>query len=259
MDNIEIVDLCKNVTVYKNAYKLSKELINAFHTAPHGKGNYTLTEEDAYHNYGRKRRCMNKHIDYAAGTYEGKPPSEDDIAFGPIANLLATYDECLKDFQLRHNFQLNIEKMTELEVRYYEPNTGCGYHSDYQGYRPLGDAKFQDGEIYPNYSVTLNCYLNSDYEGGALQFKINEGTASPTESDLYKPQEGDIILFPSAFPYRHKISTVRESRRWFTNFMLVEKQEPTWQFSVNSGPIQYEYYGDYAASKAVVDSNGEEI
>lgn len=240
LDNVEKLDLCKNVTVYKNAYKSTKELKEAFYTAPHG-DSYVLNQEDDYYDFGRKRSCRDSLVDYSELTFNSNAPESDDSAFLPIASLLATYDACLEDFQRRHNISLSIKEKTILQVRYYEPGTGCGWHFDYEGYRPDENFTKEPDYEYSNYSVTLNCYLNSDYEGGELSFRLNNKEIS----DQYQPKEGDVILFPSGYPYEHSINTVETNKRWFTNYMLIENNEPTWHFSLNDEPTEYFYYKDY--------------
>lgn len=49
------------------------------------------------------------------------------------------------------------------------------------------------------YGITTTFYLNDDYEGGEICFKINDEFIS------HKPQKGDVIVFPSNPPYYHGV------------------------------------------------------
>ena len=49
------------------------------------------------------------------------------------------------------------------------------------------------------FGITTTFYLNDDYEGGEICFKINDHYIS------HKPQAGDVIVFPSMDPYMHGV------------------------------------------------------
>lgn len=250
ISTVEKIDLCRNVTVYKGAYSMPSELVASFDTAPiaiEGENPYSLLEETKYYDFGRKRRLKPAQIDTKSRTLNGLNGAPEDGAFVPIMELIEAYDACLEDFKVRHSVELDVKEKTYLEVRFYEPGKSTGYHSDYEGYRSPENPVFY--EMRPegpgNFSVTLNCYLNSDFEGGEIMFRTNGGTELETETIPYQPRAGDIIIFPSAYPYEHSITDVKLNRRYFTNYMLIENNEPTWQFSLNEGPTNYAYYKDY--------------
>jgi len=49
-------------------------------------------------------------------------------------------------------------------------------------------------------------YLNDDYEGGEIEF--------PSFNVKYKPEAGDLIMFPSSYAYRHKVNPVTSGVRY---------------------------------------------
>jgi hypothetical protein len=57
-------------------------------------------------------------------------------------------------------------------------------------------------------------YLNDDYEGGEISFKVfkEDGTYSKIE---YKPQQGDVMVFPSGEPFFHGVKTVQSNNKYF--------------------------------------------
>jgi hypothetical protein len=67
------------------------------------------------------------------------------------------------------------------------------YHTDYeQAKHPEPGNKF---------AITCLFYLNGDYEGGEIAFRIyNEDQSDVLEYIKYKPSEGDVIVFPSGDP-----------------------------------------------------------
>lgn len=59
-----------------------------------------------------------------------------------------------------------------------------GYHTDY----------FSVEEPAGEFALTCTMYLNDNYEGGEVCFKTNG------EDYVYKPQAGDVMVFPSGHP-----------------------------------------------------------
>lgn len=197
-----------NVTVYSNAYQLCGELISAMHDSPAGR-DYTLGAPAEWHDTGGVHRIVRDRRTTA---------QPDDTAFEPIESLFNLISELLDDFSVRHNLTLETASYTKLEVRYYQAPTACSWHSD---------LDLEHDKDYPNYSVTINCYLNDDYEGGELAFKYDD-----TEELLaYRPKAGDVIIFPSASPLRHSVKWVTAGRRYFTNIMLIERDRPSWHLA----------------------------
>lgn len=82
------------------------------------------------------------------------------------------------------------------------------YHTDYQ--KDKGDGE-------KNFAITCTMYLNDDYDGGALLFKINDEILS------YKPEPGDVLVFPSGHPsilsencqYEHAVTRVTKKDKHF--------------------------------------------
>lgn len=62
--------------------------------------------------------------------------------------------------------------------------------------------------------VTCNIYLNDDYDGGELSFKIFKNN---TEFDFvkYKPRAGDALVFPSHPPYFHGVHKTLKKEKYF--------------------------------------------
>lgn len=79
------------------------------------------------------------------------------------------------------------------------------YHTDFE----LGKAE-QPGD---KFGITCTMYLNDDYEGGELSFKIYEDE-DYVQIDI-KPRKGDIIVFPSGLPYYHGVKKVVNKPKYF--------------------------------------------
>jgi hypothetical protein len=86
---------------------------------------------------------------------------------------------CMTDYQSRYN--INMEYMEAINFIRYGENQHFQVHTDH-GF---------------SYTCTVSSvvYFNDDYEGGELWFPYLDLT--------FKPQAGDIVMFPSTFIYAH--------------------------------------------------------
>ena len=87
--------------------------------------------------------------------------------------------QCLNHYESRYNFKM--EFMEAINFIRYQPGQHFSVHSDH-GF---------------SYTCTLSSvmYMNDDYEGGELWFPYLDIT--------YKPEKGDIVLFPSTYIFAH--------------------------------------------------------
>jgi hypothetical protein len=80
-----------------------------------------------------------------------------------------------------------------------------------------------------NFLLTCNIYWNDDYEGGEIVFYSSAGLLS------YKPNAGEVIVFPSGSPYFpvdgdcffHCANAVTKKRKYFSRNYLMYKHVPT--------------------------------
>jgi hypothetical protein len=130
-------------------------------------------------------------------------------------------DKINKNFYLSTNHYLEFhsvrknddwEKMgpsfAKYEITKKEEENAMVYHTDYQKDRS-GDTR--------NFAITCTMYLNDDYDGGELIFKIRD------QYIMYKPKAGDIMVFPSGHPdilsedcqYEHAVTKVSGAEKYF--------------------------------------------
>lgn len=121
----------------------------------------------------------------------------------------------------------------------YDPNLdtlnndlAMQYHTDY-----VLVEKDMPG---PKFFLTCTTYLNDDYEGGDIIFYIEgEDRVYP-----YKPEAGDICVFPSGPPYFHGVKTIRNGEKFFVRNFISYPYEGAPDWLANQ-----KYYGAYKWAK----------
>jgi hypothetical protein len=86
-------------------------------------------------------------------------------------------------------------------------DVGMFYHTDFPQER--ADA--------PGSRPALTCtmYLNDDYEGGSIKFKILKENETDFDYFSYKPKAGDVLVFPSKSPYYHAVDITTSGQKYF--------------------------------------------
>lgn len=148
------------------------------------------TLKDSQHEFFRWKEAL-------VGYNESKPDYRDcvDLKMSPVhwefltpefQEIKNVYEEtetiiknCLADYEKRYNFKM--EYMEAINFVRYEVGQHFQVHSD-------------DGFSY-SCTVSSVGYFNDDYEGGEIWF--------PQQDITFKPQKGDVILFPSNYMYSH--------------------------------------------------------
>lgn len=108
------------------------------------------------------------------------------------------------------------------------------FHTDfYQG------DEFEPG---PKAEYTVTIYLNDNYEGGEIDYRIyngKDGTFSIKDGEMvpnnaydlnesvakiaYRPQKGDVIIFPSRVPYYHGVRRVTSGTKRFVRMFWMSQ------------------------------------
>lgn len=140
---------------------------------------------------------------------------EDQFGISQIKNVCMTFKpfllECLYDYEIRHGIKMDF--MEGFNFVKYNPGEHFSAHADH-------------GYSY-NCTVSSVAYLNDDYEGGELVFDLLR--------IKIKPKAGDIILFPSAFPWAHSSVPVVSGTKYavVTMFDFNERTHKGFQYGYN--------------------------
>jgi hypothetical protein len=192
----EKIKLAPGVFVYKNIIKKEFNIIN--------KLEFSLTNNQDYKwrqatvGYGFRKPDYRDCLDFKFKKEDIK--KNDDIS----NNLKDIWQNCydsmyhaVSDYCLEHNL---------VELQYWESMNFIKY---------LEGNHFEEhtdhGFSY-NATVSLVAYINDDYKGGEIKFRLQDL--------LYKPEAGDLIIFPSNYIYPHQAMPVTNGTKYSIVTML---------------------------------------
>jgi len=118
--------------------------------------------------------------------------SDDNIYYNDIK---AAFEDILKKYSESYPF-VGVHHITAFRINRYLKNGFMAKHLD-NVYRSR-DQQYE----YPQVSVLL--FLNNDYKGG--EFVVAD--------QVYQPEEGSAIIFPSNSKFPHEVKPVIEGTRW---------------------------------------------
>ena len=115
-------------------------------------------------------------------------------------SLEMAFEMCLNQYLANHNLDPSRYNLmtSEIPVRRWT-GPGMGPHCD----NYYGDSDL---------AFSMISYLNSDYEGGEIEFQ-NHGIS-------IKPEEGSLLIFPSKEPYLHKVNDVISGDRYTSHLSV---------------------------------------
>ena len=164
----------------------------------HWKGKTPWQDHPEVINEGMKRSDR-----YIAMKAAGATEKEIDKAFYETTKIYASH----------HNINYDSWSFPNWGIAMYETNCGLNdelgmnYHTDF-----IQHEKDKPGS---KFGITAVIYGNDDYEGGELCFKIfKDKNYNQVDELIYKPQEGDIVVFPSNEPYYHGTKIVTSGQKF---------------------------------------------
>lgn len=99
--------------------------------------------------------------------------------------------KCMNDYFKTYNFSIKYRESWELLS--YSETQKLTWHSDH-------------GDVHPC-QVSFVYYFNDDYVGGEVEFKDHIGTP-------YKPNAGDLLIFPSSPDYVHRVLPIQSGVKY---------------------------------------------
>lgn len=192
------------LVVYKNMLPNFKEHLELLkESKKFQKINYYFKPWEDWYGFGD---MMNIGLDpLTQKFYEDSKYKEDQIKF--INALRNAFYKCTYDYVKEWNFSLPNWVGNGLSICKYTPTNHKGpyamlYHTDFRPTEAEAPGK--------KFALTCTIYLNDDYKGGGLSF-IHEETGDVIN---YKPNAGDVVVFPSGLPYWHAVDRIDEGDKY---------------------------------------------
>jgi predicted 2-oxoglutarate/Fe(II)-dependent dioxygenase YbiX len=110
-------------------------------------------------------------------------------------------------------------------------NMTMQYHTDY-----IVSQRDMPG---PKFHTTCTFYVNDDYDGGDLEFYIDNNIIN------HKPKAGDLVVFPSTDPYYHGVKRIENGNKYFVRNFVMTTYEGSKEWLENQ-----KLYGAYRWAKS---------
>ena len=202
----EFVEFYPRVHIYKNLLPNAKRLVEILKDSEADRADsYYFNQWDKWHVFGKTIGGVQFNPIYPDLVDEDKKASEEVIV-KELENAFATATQHYMDY---HGVTRGDHwtTMGPSICKYESELDHCGidylsmkYHTDYDYIR--GD------EPGDKFAITCTMYLNDDYEGGEMWFNLGRTAADSfgeeplpdEEIHIYKPEAGDVLVFPAGHP-----------------------------------------------------------
>jgi hypothetical protein len=182
-------ELAPGIFVYQNVFNNSTKLIedieDVFGTSWQNGAIISENENEISKIDSKSRDCSVSVISPPSSISSEK---NDDLYHLITQSMIA----CYKDYLLLFGINYNELVSDSWQILKY----GSGQHFD---------SHADDGFRFPR-TVSITAYLNNNYTGGEIEYK--------NFKIKYKPEPGDVILFPSNYIYNHKVIPVETGMRY---------------------------------------------
>lgn len=186
----ETQELAPGIVVYKNVIQNEFNIINKLENV--------LTSDKEYKwktatvGYGFKKPEYRDCLDFKFKKQDIRRDDENSNILKDVwQDCYDSMYQAVSDYCYRYNL---------IELQYWEAMNFIKYGTG-QHFEEHTDHGF-------SYTATVStvAYINDDYEGGELYFRLQD--------ILYKPEAGDLIIFPSNFMYPHKAMPVTSGTKY---------------------------------------------
>jgi hypothetical protein len=219
IDNFKKVTVAPQIVIYKDLFKQSNSLIECANS-----DNSIFGTWDQWFSQGYRKGIDGEYYPNILDTDSDEVIKEKKI----IQNFIETVRFIRKDYFSDYNKENSIwpKFVYDWNKMLIEPE---GYDIDIFKWSDskISVTKFNMGEIMMPYHVddwdreedfaylknivTINIYLNNDYEGGEIcAYDLNTN-----KSYVYKPSAGDAVVMPSHSPFYHAVKYFKGADRYF--------------------------------------------
>lgn len=206
------LEIYPRVIVYKNTLPRWKEYIDLLKESETRGPEYLFKEWQDWYGFGTMMNLsMNRpETEYTVDGDDKYALLQKDF----LTDVTNAYYACTEDYVKTNNIELPNWVNNGISIcKYWETaeqnEMAMHYHTDYRGFDYESPGK--------KFAITCTIYINDDYEGGGLSF-LRDDTGDVID---YKPEAGDIVVFPSGDPvtggshYFHGVDRVDNGEKYF--------------------------------------------
>jgi len=240
----DLIELYPNIIVYKNLFKDANKNYEALKES-------TNEDPDRFFNYWSQWSRFGEYLNPTLLDSSLNVEFLDNVNVSTekennqktvVVELINNFNFVIKDYISRTGVNVDFnETVVDMHgqtvprwklygpsiVRYHDYSKvildiplAMSYHSDF----------IREPIVSPGYkfAITVLTYFNDDYDGGEIDFAIGK------ELYMYKPEIGDILVFPSGHPdvlrkdgdvYLHGVLPAKNGHKYLSRMYLVKYEE----------------------------------
>ncbi len=230
------LEIYPKVIVYKNMLPRWKEYTDLLKQSEEKLPEGLFTEWQDWYGFGK---MMNLSMNRQNDEYKTDIQNEYTLLQKDFLTAVTNaYYACTEDYVKTNDISLPNWVNNGISIcKYWETSKqnemAMHYHTDYRGFDSESPGK--------KFAITCTIYINDDYDGGGLSF-LKDDTGDVID---YKPEAGDIVVFPSGDPvtggshYFHGVDRVDNGEKYFIRCF--------WSYDFDGSPEWHankEKYGD---------------
>jgi len=213
MNNIITNEIFPKVLVYKNMFTDIKNTLKVIKESESSDTSEYITKWGQWGDFGT--------IAKTAENFEGLNLNTESAKnqFKILTELFENYNLAAKDYIQRYKNEINwpdfighfnLDSSPWIKARADILKYDVGTQRSMSLYYHVDQNRWSLSSAGPKFVLTITVYLTDDYEGGEISF-LNDET---NEILTYKPQAGDIVVFPSFYPYHHGVMRVLSGEKY---------------------------------------------
>lgn len=219
IENVNVYEISNGIVLYKNVFNNSQDILSFFKEVElYEEDTYVMKKFDVWGNHG-----IWTEIDSASfHVFRSANGEEETKQKFILEKIYEAYTLVKKDFMSKygnkdiwpkHYSKINLFNEginAKIAFLKYDSNDKKGDKNSPINVNAFHSDVFQQDMDTPGYKLifTSMIYLNDDYEGGEICFWDGEKIIG------YKPEAGDIIVFPSCEPFYHGVLNTYENDRY---------------------------------------------
>jgi hypothetical protein len=228
MQNFNIEKIHKTIWIFKKALKNSQEIIDYFEKNKNWADWYTFGKVTVGNgmNYNFKSFPTKEEWEKQVELSLSSTQDETDAKIKKQINNL--FYDITSLYLKENNIELDNWIFENWNLAKYKLSNGSKYamqhHTDFQR-----ELEYAPGN---KFGVTVVFYLNDNYEGGEVEYRLIEGNdLNNIAGDYtYKPSTGDVSVFLSGHPHYHGVRSVAKGEKYIirTYWRYNKEAHPKW-------------------------------